>query len=517
MTEYYVAVWGDDTDPGTKDKPYKTIQRGCDIAQPGDFVIALEGQFDERVQVNGAGSPGMMITIQADGLVVMKGFTILADWITARYFEITGTPNVNRDGFGVYLAGDNCLIEDNYIHFATRGGILIENRENDHISDCVIRKNRLYRNAMYGIAVHGRNHLIEENEVSGTIQNHPDWIPLPSWADADGMRFHGSGHVFRKNRIWGIHYSDPLIQTAHIDCFQTFEVAGSHEAASNILFEQNYCEALTSQAENENGTCFMLGKASDVIIRNNILKAYSGINAHGGSDNLTVVNNLFVNDLSFQQFYPKAIGMVDVSNAIVRNNVFYDQPYHTISIRGDISSYEVDHNLAFRSDGQPSDCFRIDWECVEPKPSDLWDVDPLFVNPNIDNYRLREDSPAIDAGIEISEVFDDYEGNPRPQGEDYDIGPSEYMENAMSAKNVDMINISNWQETGSSVPIPQYQFDLEIKWTDQDGEKHQHNGTYRYPNDISAMPNNVRKRYAEEMIIATARVMLGINEWEDYV
>lgn len=89
-------------------------------------------------------------------------------------------------------------------------------------------------------------------------------------------------------------------------------------------------------------------------------------------------------------------------------------------------------------------------------------------------------------------------------------------EGEIMVRTVEEINITNWQATGSNVPILQYQFDLEIKWTDTDGNPHIHNGTYRYPNDISDMPLNVRRRYAEDMIIAQVRVTLGINEWDDY-
>ncbi len=83
-------------------------------------------------------------------------------------------------------------------------------------------------------------------------------------------------------------------------------------------------------------------------------------------------------------------------------------------------------------------------------------------------------------------------------------------------RSVEEVNITNWQTTGSNVSIPQYQFDIEIKWTDNDEQPHIHIDTYRYPNDLSDMPLNVRRRYAEEMVIATARVRLGIDEWSDY-
>ena len=87
----------------------------------------------------------------------------------------------------------------------------------------------------------------------------------------------------------------------------------------------------------------------------------------------------------------------------------------------------------------------------------------------------------------------------------------------MGVRSVDQINISNWKVTGINVSIPQYSFVIEINWTDNAGVKHTYGpATKKYPNDIADMPLVVRKRYAEEMIIATARVILGIDEWEDY-
>ena len=87
----------------------------------------------------------------------------------------------------------------------------------------------------------------------------------------------------------------------------------------------------------------------------------------------------------------------------------------------------------------------------------------------------------------------------------------------MTVRSVDEINISNWTVTGVNVQIPQYSFVIEIKWTDNDGEKHTYGPvTKKYPNDIADMPLLVRKRYAEEMIIATARVALGIDDWSMY-
>lgn len=84
-------------------------------------------------------------------------------------------------------------------------------------------------------------------------------------------------------------------------------------------------------------------------------------------------------------------------------------------------------------------------------------------------------------------------------------------------RSVNEINITNWTVTGANVPFPQYQFNLEIKWTDENGVQHTHGPQqYRFPNDIANMPLEIRRAFAEQMIIATARVTLGVNSWEDY-
>jgi hypothetical protein len=51
------------------------------------------------------------------------------------------------------------------------------------------------------------------------------------------------------------------------------------------------------------------------------------------------------------------------------------------------------------------------------------DTDPRFVGGG--NFRLREDSPAIDAGISLFYVRHDAAGTPRPRGRGYDLGAYE--------------------------------------------------------------------------------------------
>ena len=51
--------------------------------------------------------------------------------------------------------------------------------------------------------------------------------------------------------------------------------------------------------------------------------------------------------------------------------------------------------------------------------------DSHFVAPTRDDYRLREESAAIDAGVDVG-VYVDFHGDPRPVGTGFDIGYDEF-------------------------------------------------------------------------------------------
>jgi hypothetical protein len=116
---------------------------------------------------------------------------------------------------------------------------------------------------------------------------------------------------------------------------------------------------------------------------------------------------------------PSAIGLEETTNTNIKNNIFFDIPGQTVYLVDNQSKIGLDigYNCIFRSDGkQPPG---------SPSPHDLWQVDPIFVNPAADDFHLLPSSPAIDKGITLSNVLDDFEGKPRPQGNGYDMGAYE--------------------------------------------------------------------------------------------
>jgi len=56
----------------------------------------------------------------------------------------------------------------------------------------------------------------------------------------------------------------------------------------------------------------------------------------------------------------------------------------------------------------------------------LWMVNPQFVNFANHDFHLQPGSPLIDAGIFLSIVPDDFDGDSRPFGSTHDIGAFEW-------------------------------------------------------------------------------------------
>lgn len=416
---YYVnGSSGSNTNTGSSpEDAWKTIQKAANSVVAGDIVIVMSGYYPERVLIDQPGSANAPITFQANINVITRGFTILTDHIIVRGFEITDTQDDYQNGWGIFVDGSNNIIEDNYIYYATRGGITLfdENETND----CIVRNNRLYRNAHVGIEASGTNHLIEKNEIWGTIQYHPNWNNPPAWVDADGIRFFGEGHIIRKNYIHDISYTDSENVNPHIDCFQTW-TDEYKENAKNVIIEQNLCLNLQSQAPHEVGQGLMINHAENLIIRNNIIQAYRVMNILN-SNSLTIVNNTLTNALNLTtSHYPGILEFANTPNCVIKNNIFYNPL--AVSIELDSASNQgadIGYNDYYRNDGrEPSG---------SPYPNDLWMIDPQFVNATSGDFHLEADSTLIDAGAHLSEVSNDYEGNTRPHGIGHDIGAYEFV------------------------------------------------------------------------------------------
>jgi hypothetical protein len=417
VTYYVSGASGDDISIGTsREAPLRTVAKARERAVAGDTVRVLKGTYDKRIYITRSGAPGQPIVYEAEPGVVCVGFTVKASYIYIVGFEITDTVNDWVDGAGVHVVGRYNEIRANYIHDVTRIGIHVEapTRDTPEVQGCVVRQNRIIRAGLAGVSVSGRNHIVEGNEISHILQHPPKWTNPPSWVDADGIWFFGSGHIIRKNKVYDITLGDPENINPHIDCFQTYG------PAYNIIFEQNFCHLPDQYMQG-----FMIEQINppvgNIMIRNNVIKAFTPLNIWD-CPGTSILNNTFKPELSYRGDSNYGAMLQRSPNSKIKNNLFYDVGRHSYPYlyMDSVSSEgtEVGYNCHYMSDGKPP--------AGKPRANDLWQVDPKLVNVSGNDFRLQAGSPLIDKGTMLVDVKDDFDGMARPQGLTHDIGAFEY-------------------------------------------------------------------------------------------
>ncbi|QBG49144.1 carbohydrate-binding protein [Verrucomicrobia bacterium S94] len=81
--EYHVSTQGNDAYSGTKSRPFKTISKGAEVAQPGDTVIVHEGVYREEINPprGGTSDKQRIVYRAAKGEnVVIKGSEVVKGW-----------------------------------------------------------------------------------------------------------------------------------------------------------------------------------------------------------------------------------------------------------------------------------------------------------------------------------------------------------------------------------------------------------------------------------------------------
>jgi len=124
--EYHVAKNGNDANAGSVKKPFLTIQRAADLAQPGDVITVHEGVYRERVNPpRGGTSDEQRITYQAapGEKVTITGAEIVTGWedLGSGLWRV----DIDRDFFGDFnpfadvISGHWYRVEDRTNHTGT--------------------------------------------------------------------------------------------------------------------------------------------------------------------------------------------------------------------------------------------------------------------------------------------------------------------------------------------------------------------------------------------------------------
>lgn len=245
--------------------------------------------------------------------------------------------------------------------------------------------------------------------------------------------------------IWPWRCEDAVFQ--YNECYGTI-LNGDGQAydcdwSRGTIYQYNYSH------DNEGGFILICqSEVLDSIVRYNISQndqrcLFLTSNTH----NADVYNNTFYIGEGLDTEVVEDVGGV----ATLKNNIFYNLGTSTTTTWGRNFSYE--NNLYYGYDSTPKDSRKII-------------ADPMFADPGtggtgvlgdsaidtLGGYRLQEDSPAIDAGLEIENNGGrDYFGTPLADGKT-DIGAAEYAEPVSTAVLEYAIELARTADTEGVVP-----------------------------------------------------------------
>lgn len=115
-TNYWVATTGNDSNPGTQDQPFLTVQKGVDVAQAGDTVRIGSGTYAERVFSARSGTSAAPITIDGQGLATVAGFYLGDKWQRLQNCTIAGMTIPNGNPIFMDRGASFCVISNNLVN-----------------------------------------------------------------------------------------------------------------------------------------------------------------------------------------------------------------------------------------------------------------------------------------------------------------------------------------------------------------------------------------------------------------
>ncbi|PWN91035.1 pectate lyase [Acaromyces ingoldii] len=398
---FFVSPSGADNATGTKVAPWRTITHAQSVAQAGDTVYLRGGRyaFDVAtkpcasrtdlvagVVLNKSGQEGRPIRYWAypgekpvlDFALIkddcrVKGVEVRADWVHLKGLEITGAPqqpgnHENHESWGVWIKASHGVYEQLDVHSNMGTGLFIQG-------------------GSYNTVVNSDSH-----------GNYDPYSSNGAGQNADGFGAHvgtGSpGNVFRGCRAWD--NSD--------DGFDLINSYSPVTIESSWAWNQGYLPGTRTPVVQGNGNGIKAGGYDARYVSNavrhsvRLCVAFDNKSAgfyanHHPMANEFFGNTAFGNGVDFDMTVITPTGEEDVQG-ILRNNLSMS-PRNKLKIAGTDSGSSS--NSWERGRGVPSETDFVDtshrgWDAPRQADGSL---------PHLLHYRLRPNSPLVDAGIDV--------------------------------------------------------------------------------------------------------------------
>lgn len=472
QSNYYVSTSGNNSNSGSTDAPWKTVQYGVSQLNAGDTLDIMAGTYIGKIDIRISGTSSQKITIRNynNDTVIINGSTL------SDYEYLLKIENVNYINIEGLKFQDYQKLDAIGILVINSSSISILNNEFsniDYASTAVGQIPNASQNSQ-PIIVFGRDPL---NSITNLIINGNTIHDCETgWSECLSINGNVDGFEVKNNHIYNNtnipiaaighegECSDPTVDQARNGLIKNNNIhdnSSSYAAAGGIYIDGGKSITIENNTSYNNDYGIEIGcenngnapndpSASNIIVRNNLIynNTISGIALGGYNypttgkvETTTITNNtLFNNDTD--NSYNGEILISYVENSTVENNILYTTNTNKVLIISDHANPTLafNHNLYYSPSGSNDIVIEINgveynefssYQTATSQDINSTFSDPLFISATIPNpdLHINTSSPAINAGNPLftSDIGEtDMDGEIRVSNGNVDLGADEY-------------------------------------------------------------------------------------------
>jgi hypothetical protein len=428
---YYVSVkTGSDSNDGSYNHPWKTLEYAMNQPSPGDTVFIMAGTYyDTTITPWGAssGTAGHPITYKpyGNGKVILDGTG--SDYLWGGILWLDGKSHIRISGLTIRNGASH--------------GVYIENTGSNTCNNITIDNCTIYNCTDSGILFLGNGRTIYDS----SIENNTIYNVENGWHHTPGQEAISMGscvrYVIKDNYLYDYHKiginskascSYGYIHDNRMNTTRAHWTIPNLPSGPYVDAQNTNCHDISiyNNIVWGNGTGYSIateqgGTLQNIYIYNNVYNGTGNafqINDHtssGGSHlktNCRYINNVVGGQANVCFKVTDKDSSFD--DLIVRNNIFAGEVgFYTTDLR--LGNQHVDHNLFDVSSSTYYGAGSVNGS-------------PRFVDAAHGNFHLLANSPAINAGSSTYAPTVDFDGIHRPQGSAFDIGAFEYYTDGQS-------------------------------------------------------------------------------------
>ncbi|MCP6761707.1 MAG: right-handed parallel beta-helix repeat-containing protein [Fischerella sp. CENA71] len=462
---YYVAPNGSDDNPGTVDKPWKTVNRAVSESSPvkgGDTILVQPGTYTEIITLGKSGDSQLGdITLKANGDVTLRDPDPNNGFFREGVIQSAGKGNWVIDGFrientswaGISLRDAyNMTVQNNHTYETGASGIIVmpDTYYSGGEAEVTSKNIKVLNNTVERASWIWKGNASKEGNINDGLDNSTGTQESLSIWGVDG--FEVANNTVKEGNREGIDVKTGSRNGSVHNNTVTNQalVSGTpngYTGGPGLYIEGNRADMFNIDVYNNvvaNNTAGGLvitdevpnqGDVSGIRVYNNIVygNGKDGVNSGQGigvSSNVSdvqIVNNTV--DGNVQGFLIDGsdnYGGYRPRDILVRNNIFANSSYRNGFVE-DADNVTLDHNLFTNKFAK---VYETGNGVNNLKAENNTQADSIgFADLNGKNFKLTANSPAIDTGsAEIGDYAKlDYDAKQRGQGKGTDIGAYEFQ------------------------------------------------------------------------------------------